>query len=118
ADAGGYLFQRWSSKDGSGIRTAPTTDIRSLVSADEALPRERFFLRWSGGPEGAKYAVRVVTEGAEEIAAVEGLTEAEYRVAPEALRGLESGTKLLWRVQAILPDGRRIRSPTFINAIR
>jgi len=115
--AGGYLYQKWSSRDGSGIRSAPTVDIRSLVPA-EVLPRERFVLRWSRGPEGARYAVRVVTENAEEIAVVEGLTEPEYLVEQEALRLLEPGAELLWRVQAILPDGRRIQSPTFITAIR
>jgi hypothetical protein len=45
------------------------------------------------------------------------LEAADYRVSPEVLAGLPRGARILWRVVAELPDGRRVSSPTFANEV-
>lgn len=116
--AGAYLLQSRTERAGSVTRNPTTTEIESLVPEDDAQARESIVLRWTAGPEGTRYGVRVVTENAEEIAAVDGLESNEYRVSPEALRDLEPGVKLLWRVVAAYPDGSGTRSRTFVTTIR
>lgn len=102
-------------------RAAGEPEIRSLVPADQALPREEAVLRWSPVPEddpaGTTYDLLVSTAELVSVAEADGLEEARYRLAPEALKDLPAGANLLWRVEAHLADGRTVRSPTFTTAI-
>jgi len=90
------------------------TDHAALASdlGDEALPRDGFVLRWTGGPADASYDVRVEL-GQRVIASGLDLREPEFTVPAAALAELVDGTTLSWRVTAIAPDGRRVDSPTF-----
>ena len=100
-----------------GFREGTRNDIRSLISEKEALPRARCVLRWSPGPEGTTYNLQVATERLEKVSEARGLTAAAYQVSPRALGSLSSGAKLLWRVEAVAPDGARVTSATFVARV-
>jgi len=86
--------------------------VRSLVPEGERLPRDGFVLRWTG-PEGARYDLQVATEDLQILARTRGLDGTEYRVAEERLAGLEPGARIVWQVEAVLPDGSRLTSVSF-----
>jgi hypothetical protein len=92
--------------------------IRSLSDDGEALPREDFRLRWSPGPEGSRYDVRVTTESLEVVADAQRLAEPSFLVPESALVKLPAGGRVLWRVEALLPGGERVASPTFVTILR
>lgn len=94
------------------FRGAPEA-IRSLVPEAEALPPSDLRLAWSG-PPGAVYDLYLTRQDLEPILTVTGLTEPRYRVPETALGELPQGTILVWRVEARLPDHRRISSPAFL----
>ena len=98
------------------LREAPTQGIYPLPGND-SLPRDRFVLRWSEGPEGTAYDLWVSTPELREIYRVEKLNSPEARVPPSALEGLSRGAEVLWRVEARFPDGRRGQSPAFRTRI-
>jgi hypothetical protein len=103
-------------------RDAGALAVRSLLPEGEALPREEAVLRWTpvpeGDPKGTTYDLRVTTEDVFTLVAeAEGLEESSYRIPPEALRDVPSGTELLWRVEARLEDGRSVASPTFTTPV-
>ena len=100
-----------------GFREGTRIDIRSLVPEGDALPRTGCVLRWSPGPEGTTYNLQVATERLEKISEARGLTSAAYQVPPQALGSLPSGAKLLWRVEAVAPDGARATSATFVSRV-
>lgn len=98
------------------MRTSPPNVISSVIDGEE-LSRDQCVLRWSSGPAGTRYRLRVLTDDAVEVASADGLTANSYRIASDALRMVEPGGQILWRVQARFPDGRRTESVTFINTI-
>lgn len=97
------------------MRAAAESGLLSELAADATLPRDAAVLEWRLEPprEGARHAVRVTTEDLHELAAADDLATPAYVVPPEALTGLEPGTRVLWRVESFLPDGRRLSSETF-----
>jgi hypothetical protein len=100
------------------FRDAPAGQaLRSTLAADARLPRSAAWLRWESLPEGTRYDVRIATEDLRPLETVNGLTAPEYRVPDTLLAPLPRGTKLLWRVEAVLPDGSRRASATFTHAI-
>jgi hypothetical protein len=101
----------------SGFREGTRSDIRSLVPESVALARDRCVLRWSPGPEGTTYNVQVATERLEKISEARGSKSATYQVPAQALGSLPSGAKLLWRVEAVAPDGTRATSATFVSRL-
>lgn len=96
--------------------------LRLLVEDGAILRREDFKLRWSEAGEGASYRVWLGTEegfGTSRPVARKGeLKGTEHLIPPAALSHLRSGTKLLWWVEATLPDGTRLRSETSIVELR
>lgn len=93
--------------------------VHSVLAEGKALPRERFLLKWSvPAPVGATYGVQVSTEDLRVVASAEGLKAPEYQVPASALAGLPPGAKLFWKVDADLPSGSRLTSPTFVTAVR
>ena len=107
------VMQRLSPGGAPALRSVGHEAIESLTPSDRPLPADAFELRWSAGPEGTRYDLRVMETDLEKIAGARALQAAEYTVPAEALAGIEPGTTLLWQVDATFPDGRRISSETF-----
>jgi hypothetical protein len=98
-------------------REAEGTAIRSLLPG-ETLARREAVLRWSPLPGASSYAVLVSTEDLRVVAEAEGLAAAQFQVPASALAGRPAGTRLFWRVDAVLADGSRRSSPTFTATLR
>lgn len=101
----------------SGYREGGSPTIRSEMAEGAELPRAAFVLRWTPGPAGTRYSVLVTTEGLDTLARARGLETAEYRVPETALSGVEPGSRILWRVEGVLPDGSRSSSATFVSRL-
>jgi hypothetical protein len=99
------------------MRAGEEVAIRSLVPESAPLPREACVLRWSEPAAGARYTVRVGSEDLSPIALRENLDRTEYRVQAKDLEKMPPGSAIVWRVEAVLPDGRRIASPGFRNRL-
>jgi hypothetical protein len=91
----------------------PGSEIAPLVVEGQTLPRAAFVLRWSPGPEGTRYSIRVVRSDLGIVARADGLESAEFSVPVDALREIAAGTVLYWRVEQHLPDGSHVVSDTF-----
>ncbi len=92
--------------------------IRSLLAADEPMVRSHALLRWTPLAPGTVYEVDVSTTDLKPVAYGAGLAAAEYLIPPDSFTGLTPGTSIAWRVEARLPDGRVVSSPTFVNTVR
>lgn len=99
-------------------REGQRTELRSLLPEGQALPANAAVLRWSRLEGAVSYDVQVSTEDLRVVATEEGLTATEVRLPESALAGLQPGTKLLWQVQAVFPDGIRETSETFTTTLR
>ena len=99
-------------------REAGDEAIRSLLAEDQALPRQGAALRWSPVAGAEAYDVRISTEDLRLVLTAEGQKAASYRIPGSALASLPSGSKLLWQVDAVFPDGTRRSSPTFSATVR
>jgi len=84
-----------------------TEVLRSRIDPEEALPQQAFVLSWEAEPpwRDARFSVTVTTEDLTPVAAAHGLEETSYEVPAEALAALPAGARLLWRVEAVRPDG-------------
>jgi hypothetical protein len=91
--------------------------LRSLISETEPLSREACILEWSAGPEGSRYAIEVASERLALLSQADGLETNRYQVPQEALAALPAGARLVWRVQAHLPDGATIAGGTFLATL-
>jgi hypothetical protein len=100
------------------LRAAPEETIEALQGGGQILPREEFVLRWSALPEGSRYSVRVTDARLSHLAASSPQKETEFLVPAAALASLESGAIVLWQVEAILPDGRRVVSGSFATRVK
>ncbi len=76
-----------------------------------ALDRAAFVLRWSDSGPGARYAVTLAREDLTVVAAASDVAASELRIDAGKLAGVADGTPLVWHVEAVLPDGSRLRSP-------
>ena len=102
---------------GDQFRASSGFVVESLLPAEAALPRAAFRLRWTPGPEGSRYQVRVTTEDLRVLTTAEDLTEAAFAVDPAVLAGVPAGAPVLWQVDASLPGGERLTSPTFVTRV-
>jgi hypothetical protein len=91
---------------------APST-VSAIVSPDIPLSRDPCLLRWTPGPEGSRYQVHVATEALEVIASSGTIDAVEYQLPSEAVASLPPGSKLVWQVEVLAPDGARWSSPVF-----
>jgi hypothetical protein len=78
-----------------------------------SLPRDRFVLRWSPGPQGTTYSVRLSTADLAPIPVRSEVATTELTVPTELLANVKPGQDLLWQVEARLPNGRRVVSETY-----
>lgn len=93
-------------------RNGSGDSITSRLAEDAVLPRQDPELRWSG-PEEARFRLWVTTEQLQILVQAENLDTPEYRLPADLLADLPAGTTLLWQVEATLPDGTLLASPTF-----
>lgn len=99
-------------------RSASQDWIESLVPDAEPLSREQCILRWTSGPDGTTYDVRVTTEDLEPVSRGRGLEKAEFPLSEQSLSVLPSGGRIVWQVTAHLPDGGTSESRSFFSAVR
>ena len=88
--------------------------LAATSTTTSRLPRERFLLRWSPGPAGSSYTLRVSTGELSPLLSKHELATAEFLVPVETLAKVASGQQVLWQVETRLPDGRRVASETFV----
>ncbi|MGE6762626.1 hypothetical protein ACQKGO_31730 [Corallococcus interemptor] len=112
------LRQQQSQVDPTRIRGGTAEAIVSRVPEATALPRERFVLRWSGVPQAVSWSVQVSSEDLKVFHRAERLESREYTVPQDVLKELPSGARVLWQVEARLPDGSIQRGSTFVNPLR
>jgi hypothetical protein len=84
------------------------------VAPDEPLLRARPRLRWTGGAEGSRYAVTVSTPDLKTLYRADALSIPELDLPPGTLDPVPPGGSVVWRVEAVAPDGRRSSSATFL----
>lgn len=101
-----------------GFRTGAQDEIRSLLPEAEPLSRDNCVLRWTSGPDGTRYDLQVTTEDLKTVITARSLEAPEFRIPEENLMDVEAGGKLLWQVRAILPDGERLDSRTFVSVLQ
>jgi hypothetical protein len=108
----------WRGEPGGNVlRDQTPAAVESLVAPDAVLPRDAFRLRWTPGPAGSRYEVRVTTEELRLLATAADLTAPELVVTPAQLVDVASGARVLWQVDLVLPDGARVASQTFVNTV-
>lgn len=110
--------QQQAQVDPTRIRGGAAEAITSGVPEATALPREQFVLRWSGVPQAVSWSVQVSSEDLKVFHRAERLGSREYTVPPDVLAELPSGARVLWQVEARLPDGSVQRGSTFVNRLR
>lgn len=113
----GWLWRDAFQTEQPVFRDTGRAPIESLVPAEQPLPRDRFVLRWSPGPEGSRYGLVVTTESLAPVASEVDLEVAEHQIPGEALRDLATGTRILWQVTERRPDGSEVVSATFVTAV-
>jgi hypothetical protein len=99
------------------VYRATETTIKTLVAEDQVLPREGAVLRWTSAGDDARYSVEVGKTDLTPLASGHDLNVAEFAVPPGALEGLAAGETVVWQVEALLPDGRRIVSEAFVHRV-
>jgi hypothetical protein len=82
------------------------------------LPRDQFVLRWSAGPPGTTYLVRVSTADLAPLLDQSNIAATELAIPGSALANVKAGDQLFWQVEAQLPDGRRVASHTYVVRVQ
>ncbi|RYZ44243.1 MAG: hypothetical protein EOO71_00165 [Myxococcaceae bacterium] len=112
------VLRQQQGKDPERIRGGEAEAITSSVPEATALARDGFVLRWSGVPQATQWSVQVSSEDLKLFHRVERLAQREYTVPAPVLAELPSGARVLWQVEARLPDGSVRRSSTFVNRLQ
>ena len=100
------------------LRAADPFEISTELVTDQALPRDDFELHWSSVGEGWLYDIVVTDADLSVLDRASFLEESRYTVPASALDDLPSGAEVLWKVDAIRPDGGRVSSATFVQRVR
>lgn len=82
------------------------------AESPEVQPARDAVLRWSEVPGASSYNVTVLTPDLVVVHQAVGVSGREFRL-PDAVRQRAAGSGLLWNVDAVMPDGRTVASPTF-----
>jgi hypothetical protein len=110
---------QWAQHSDVGTYRGQDAAVHSALQEGQALPRNEFLLRWAAvETPGTTYDVQVSTEDdLRVIASGDDLREPQLLVPASALAGLPSGARVLWNVDAQLPQGDHVRSATFVTVI-
>ena len=114
---GAALVIRLASPGGDEFRDGGGYAIESQVPADATVSRDAFTLRWTPGPEGARYAVRVTTEELRVLMTATDLTTAELTVPADRFASVPDRSRVFWQVDATLAGGDTVSSPTFVTRV-
>lgn len=95
-------------------RGGETIELRSEINQGACSLRNDCVLRWTDLGTGATYSVTIMTVELDVVTREEGLTRPEFFVPADALT--EPG-RILWRVEAVLEDGRVVASDTFLAEV-
>jgi hypothetical protein len=95
-------------------QAASPAPVESLVPSDSTLPRDAFLLRWSPGPTGSRYQLRVTTDDLRVLTTVADVNTPELTIPAAALESVAPGARVLWQVVTTLPSGQTVSSPTFV----
>ena len=90
---------------------SPASTLRSLSPDHQG--RGAVVLRWTPYPGARSYNVTVLTPDLAVVHQAVGVSEQELRLPPGAVGADAAAHELLWNVDAVLPDGRTVGSPTF-----
>jgi len=116
AAAGAFLFLRPAPPGTAtverGMSSAGASEALRALSPDHQRA-DAVVLRWAAHPGAGSYNVTVLTPELQVVHRAVGVSEAELRVPAGALRQTATTRELLWNVDAVLPDGRTVGSPTF-----
>jgi len=99
---------------GVEFRDPTAVGIESLLDEAKAVSRHGFLLRWTAGPTGTLYTVELADENLAVLVRSEPQEPTEYAVPADVLAGIEAGSTLYWRVEAVLPDATRASSGVFL----
>jgi hypothetical protein len=91
---------------GNGAAVTVRAESPAVQSAGDAV------LRWSEVPGASSYNVTVLTPDLVVVHQAVGVAAHELRL-PQGVGQRGAGGGLLWNVDAVLPDGRTVASPTF-----
>ena len=97
-----------------GASPALTANLPEGAVCERAACR----LSWSDAGDGARYTVRVTTGDLAPVAVATGLAEPAFTIPASDLQALAPQADVLWQVEAVLPDGRRLSSATFSIVVR
>jgi hypothetical protein len=100
------------------LRQPGVPAIESLLTPGAAVSREAFELRWTAGPPGSRYRVRVTTEDLHVLAEATDLETPVFRVPVPTLAGVAAGGVVFWQVDVVMPSTTRLTSPTFVNRVQ
>ncbi len=104
--------------------TPPSHEIRSGTGAtiestvDGALDRDAAVLSWTAVDGASSYDVFVTSEALEPIFDARGLVDPSVRIDAARLQALAPGARVLFRVEAVMPDGSRRRSAALSAELR
>lgn len=112
-----FLPDLWLDRP-SPYRGGVGEEIRSLLEEPALLARDHAELRWTEGPPGSTYELRVLTREGIEVTVDPGLTETRYRIPPAVFAEAPAGTVYYWQVKVVRPDGGSVISKTFELRLR
>jgi hypothetical protein len=81
------------------------------------LERAHPVLRWTGAPDGSRYAVTVSTSDLTILFRATDLLNPELELPSGVVAAVPAGGTVVWRVEATLVDGRRLRSKAFLSRL-
>jgi hypothetical protein len=112
---GGYQLREPASAPVPTLRSGAESGLVSDLAEGAVLPRDAGVLAWHVEParEGLRYAVQVTTDDLRPLVTSAELETPRFAVPASALAQLPPGARILWRVEAFLPDGRPLTSQTF-----
>lgn len=102
------------------VMRAPAAEapLTTALADGATLAREQVHLRWSEVPGADHYELQVSTAALDPIYRARELPRPETTVPADALGDVESGSTLVWRVVAVMPDGSDLESPVWHIVVR
>jgi hypothetical protein len=112
----------WTARDREVV--APTfreppeiVAIRALMPEDAPLSRSAAILRWTPAGEGARYTVEISADDLTPLHTAHGVMASELQLPAEVVSRIQPGSTIVWRVEARLADGSRVRSGAIVHRV-